>query len=271
MVVSDKMVVSAMIPSGLDGCWGGDDFQRIEQYAKQGGAIGRSKAEGLTGLVGLKALANFVRHLTAVVGQFPVAAVVELGRLVGVNAAKNSIYDLKRVALHVLRAFQQAMLALGSLLGFCILLPLAKPLFAVSLHHGLRLDRPLETGAAVQTWRARLEGYCGQAQGQAKKVWQSTRDFYNLVVSNKNPTLTKAVVGGLAIGGATLAGLAVPAGRRSFSSHDIHDQTINNDPPPSGINPVVAGGLTLFSLVALAGFTKKRDSNVGIEALWEDQ
>ncbi len=228
------MVANVMAPSGLDACWFTRDLvDRIDQCAKDGGAVARLTAGGLTGLVALSDLDNAGIHLVKAVAQLPLAVLVTIGRLVGLDAAKQSDYDLTRVALHVTRT-----LAFATEAGVCgtigIPFAVAKPSAIVALHRDLGLNATWENSGSLETWRTRVDEYCHMAQDGVKKAWGTTRDFGSLVISNKNPALTIKVIGALVgtlglVGGTALALSSTGTSDGGPNNHDVPDNGgVNN-------------------------------------------
>ncbi len=183
------MALTSVRPIGLDACWQTTDLVKsIEKCSKEGGVASRLTAGGLTGLVALTALANAVMHFTRALVELPMIVVITVRRLVGMSTVAQSDYNLKRAALHVVRAL--AFAAEGAICG-TIGIPFAvvKPSVIVSLHRDLRLDVSWEASVFSQRWIGRIGQCCDMAQSYLKGAWER--------LYKADPVFTVKVVGAL--------------------------------------------------------------------------
>lgn len=199
------MLVSSTATGGLDAAWGTKDLvNHVDQCAHEEGAAAHLKGGGLTGLVALTALGNFAWHQGTAIFQFPLASVVELGRLVGMDFAKESEYGLKRVALHVVRAWQFALLALGSAVAFCTLTAFVKSSYVVSMHHLLGFDVPWEKTGFSETGDSGEKRYWASCVHKVKELFEAAQEMIG-----DETFRSRLKVGGALAGAAMVIGAGV--------------------------------------------------------------
>ncbi|MDP1835885.1 MAG: hypothetical protein Q8K75_08160 [Chlamydiales bacterium] len=158
-------------------------------------SIGELNRKGNYAMSGVSTLAlpefaalDGFRHTGKACVGIPASVIVAGGRLAGINAAKKSDYSVRKEALHVVRAMAYFASAIGHAILLLSLASLIKPTLGEKLNSVLKLDASWEKAS-------KAPGFIQRSADQIAKACMGTKKFVSLVVSNKDPKLTRKVVG----------------------------------------------------------------------------